>query len=44
MEKKDIEHFDQMLAADEPNRVSRGTRALMALMGVKLPPGTRARA
>jgi len=34
MEQKDIEHFDRQLEADDPARVSRGTSALMRMMGV----------
>lgn len=38
MEQKDREHFDNMLEADTPGRTSRGTSALMNLMGGPSPP------
>jgi hypothetical protein len=38
MEQADREHFDNVLLADEPGRVSRGTQSLMRLMGVPPPP------
>jgi hypothetical protein len=37
MEQADREHFDKVLLADEPGRVSRGTQSLMRLMGVPTP-------
>lgn len=38
MEQADREHFDNMLLADEPGQVSRGTQSLMKIMGVPIPP------
>jgi hypothetical protein len=38
MEQKDREHFDNMLMADAPGQVSRGTGSLMKLMGVPMLP------
>jgi hypothetical protein len=39
MEKKDVEHFNNQLEAEgDPTKVHRGTRALMQLMGVRIPP------
>jgi hypothetical protein len=38
MEAKDREHFNNQLEAEgDPTRVHRGTRALMQLMGVRVP-------